>query len=115
MIYEITGFDGNSPEGILKEFSAPASALDGATVLYAKYECECYEGQAEVIYEKDGELFEVSGSHCSCYGLENQWEPMRIVVGALRMRPQWRELASDLIDEIEAYMGKIQSSGCNPQ
>jgi hypothetical protein len=28
-----------------------------------------------VIFEKDGKLWEVNGSHCSCYGLEGQWQP----------------------------------------
>jgi hypothetical protein len=28
-----------------------------------------------VIYEKDGQLYEVHGGHCSCYGLEGQWSP----------------------------------------
>lgn len=27
------------------------------------------------LFEKEGKLYEVHGSHCSCYGFEEQWEP----------------------------------------
>lgn len=42
-------------------------------ILFASYGNEEYEGVAFVIFEKDGKLFEVNASHCSCYGLEDQW------------------------------------------
>lgn len=44
-------------------------------VLFASYTYENYSGNAFVLLEKDGDLYEVNGSHCSCYGLEDQWEP----------------------------------------
>lgn len=31
-------------------------------------------------------LYEVHGGHCSCYGLEGQWEPERTTVASLRKR-----------------------------
>lgn len=31
-----------------------------------------------------GELYEVSGSHCSCYGFEGQWEPSATTLGYLQ-------------------------------
>lgn len=37
---------------------------------------------AFVLFDKGGALFEVNGSHCSCYGFEGQWEPES--VGDLR-------------------------------
>lgn len=44
--------------------------------VYADYDCADYEGYAVVITSWDGETFGVvEGSHCSCYGLEDQWEP----------------------------------------
>jgi len=45
------------------------------SILVAFYGCESYEGSAYVLFMKDGKLYEVCGSHCSCYGLEGQWEP----------------------------------------
>jgi hypothetical protein len=44
-------------------------------VLLASYASENYSGDAFVLFEKDGRLFEVNGSHCSCFGLEGQWKP----------------------------------------
>ena len=47
-------------------------------ILFAVYEDDgCYGGRAFVLYQdkQSGELYEVHGSHCSCYGLEEQWEP----------------------------------------
>lgn len=44
-------------------------------VVFAGYEYENYGGEAHVIYRDQGKLWLVSGSHCSCYGLEGQWEP----------------------------------------
>jgi hypothetical protein len=45
-------------------------------ILYADYNQEGYEGDAYVLgYNKSTkQFFEVHGSHCSCYGLEGQWE-----------------------------------------
>lgn len=61
--FEISGFEGH--------------------VLWATYDQECYEGSAEVIYLNDGKLYQVSGSHCSCFGLENQWKPEETTVATL--------------------------------
>lgn len=46
-----------------------------ANILLAVYAYGSYCGDAFVLFEKDGELFEVNASHCSCYGLEGQWTP----------------------------------------
>lgn len=77
-------FTGNGD--IIKEFAAPEDALDGASVLLAYYKYEDYSGDALVIFEKDGKLYEVNGGHCSCNGLEGQWEPEETTWGALAMR-----------------------------
>jgi hypothetical protein len=44
-------------------------------IVLAYYDMDGYEGSAFVLLLRDGELWEVNGSHCSCYGLENQWNP----------------------------------------
>ena len=66
---------------VCKEFHI--SDFDG-TVIYAAYDCESYEGSAEVVFVNNGKFFTVSGGHCSCYGLEEQWEPEEMPVEALR-------------------------------
>ena len=55
-------------------------------ILFASYSYENYSGDAFVLFSKDGELFEVNGSHCSCYGLEYQWSPEPVVLKELEHR-----------------------------
>lgn len=68
-----------------------APAEEPEEVLWADYEAEGYEGSALVIYRQGNKVFEVSGSHCSCYGLEGQWEPeeydIATYVAAAEQRP----------------------------
>ena len=54
-------------------------------ILIANYGLGIYEGDAFVLYEQDNKLFEVNGSHCTCYGLEGQWEPEETSIEALRL------------------------------
>lgn len=72
-------------EDIEREFQEPG-CLDGCEVLYASYELPDYEGDAFVVFRKDGQLYEVNGGHCSCYGLEEQWQPEETSVEAIMMR-----------------------------
>src|SRR5574343_324534 len=58
----------NDIEEKLKEF-------EKIKILFASYTYQNYEGNAFVLFEQDGELYEVNGSHCSCFGLETQWNP----------------------------------------
>jgi len=62
-------------DGLLSSFDIKPSTLDGAEILVASYTYEEYSGSAYVLFRRDGKLFEVHGGHCSCYGLEDQWEP----------------------------------------
>lgn len=86
-----------SDADIIEEFYIPPDALNGCRVLLAYYHVGDYgcDSSAFVLFEKDGRLYEVNGSHCSCYGLgENysgstsstQWEPEETSVEALEHR-----------------------------
>ena len=44
-------------------------------VLFAMYDVDGYEGSARVVYRQGNRFFYVHGAHCSCYGLEGQWDP----------------------------------------
>lgn len=68
-------------EDVCKEFAI--GSVDGA-IIFAAYEYEDYSGQADVIFYKNGKFYHVSGSHCSCYGLEELWSPEEMPVDALR-------------------------------
>jgi hypothetical protein len=64
-----------------------AMRTDEFKLHYAVYTYESYEGNATVVFEYDGSLFEVHGSHCSCNDLEGQWEPELTSWEAIAMRP----------------------------
>ena len=76
----------SSLKDMCEEFHIEPSSIEDVTVLYAIYDTPAYEGWAFVVFAKDGKLYEVTGSHCSCYGLEDQWEPTLTSVDALLMR-----------------------------
>jgi hypothetical protein len=80
-------------EDVLQEFSNSYDHVDedlkeynDINILLASYDCGNWEGDAFVLFERNGQLYEVNGSHCSCYGLEGQWNPEETSVEALRHR-----------------------------
>lgn len=105
-----------SNEGdVCKEFQI--DSVDGV-IIFAAYEIDGYEGSADVIYVSNGKFFHVSGSHCSCYGLENQWEPEEMPVEALKHVIQkgygpLRNLAGPLADALE-YIETLNLEGASP-
>ncbi len=60
--------------------------MENSNILFAWYGHGDYDGSAFVLFERGGELYEVNGSHCSCYGLEDQWDPELTSVEALKYR-----------------------------
>jgi hypothetical protein len=64
--------DFSSWDGVKREFRIDDEEPD---VVYAEYEQEYYEGWAWVVYRDGDNIYLVEGGHCSCYGLEGQWDP----------------------------------------
>lgn len=62
------------------------TTFKGVKILFASYGTDNYSGDAWVLFSKDGKLYETGGSHCSCYGLENQWEPSEVLLAELHNR-----------------------------
>lgn len=77
----------SNAEDVFEQFSVGEEFRSGIDFIYAHYETPDYEGYAMAIFVKDGVLYEVNGSHCSCNGLEGQWEPEETSVIALLSRP----------------------------
>jgi len=59
---------------------------ENVNILFASYGNDNYEGEAFVLFEKQGKLYEVNARHCSCYGLEGQFEPEETTIEALSFR-----------------------------
>lgn len=63
-------------EEVLRNFEI--DHIDGEIII-ASYGAYSFEGYAFVLFRgNDGKYYEVNGSHCSCYGLEGQWEPEEV-------------------------------------
>ncbi len=71
-------------EDIEREFECQISS--DISIIFAQYDIDGYEGDAHVVYEQAGKLYEVYGGHCSCYGLEGQWLPEKTMIDAIKMR-----------------------------
>ena len=82
--------DFNSLDDVKREFREPNLDVTDDDILYAEYETGNWEGSAVVIFTKGDVLYEVHGSHCSCYGLEGQWSPELTSLAAIAMRPRER-------------------------
>lgn len=71
---------------IVRTFKIKPEDLKGAEVIFASYDGDGYSGSAFVLFRRDRQLFEVNGSHCSCHGLEDQWDPEVATKKALLFR-----------------------------
>jgi hypothetical protein len=90
----VRDFEGYSKEKTPEEQSKNAR-WQNMMVLFAAYTYEEYEGDALVLYKRDGKLYEVNAGHCSCYGLSessyradspDQWEPEETTKEAILTR-----------------------------
>lgn len=68
------------------EYLSILTDLEESVIHLAWYGYGDYCGSALVIYERNGKLYEVNASHCSCNGLEDQWMPEETSWESLKMR-----------------------------
>lgn len=86
--------------------------MSGVEPLLAFYEDTYgYSYEAFVLFRQGGKLYEVNGGHCSCYGLEGQWEPEETTVAALRYRMTRGELGGDpktgMLGEVKGFRDEL--------
>lgn len=106
-------WEGTGIEGMMNDFQVSKEELENANILVATYSFAHYEGDAFVLFEEDGLLYEVNGGHCSCYGLENQWQPEETSPEAIKIRIEsgwWErthgeEFVNKLKEVLENYNG----------
>ncbi len=77
----IGGFKSN--KDIWENFVIGDDQLENLSILFAAYDNEDYNACALVVYKTDDKLYLVEASHCSCYGLEQQWDPEEVCWGVL--------------------------------
>lgn len=96
-------------EGLKQDFSV-YTQCERTKILFATYSYQDYSGDAWVLFEMDGILYEVNGSHCSCYGLEGQWEPEVVELKALQHRVTEGNFgkgysSNEFRDELKIFLG----------
>ncbi len=71
---------------MISEFNLDEIEAEAITPLFAYYGNDgSVGGECFVLFLKAGQLYEVSAQHCSCYGIEGQWEPDITSKAALKM------------------------------
>ena len=73
--------DGKS--AIAYYFDIPLEQLENKHFVYAYYYDEDYLGDAYLLFIENDKLYEVVANHCSCYGLEGQFEPEEVPIEVL--------------------------------
>lgn len=65
-----------TPESLAEMFCEPLEKLAISEIVAGHSDGSGYEEWIWVLFiGTDGQLYEVSASHCSCYGYEDQWCP----------------------------------------
>lgn len=74
---------------LVKEYEADSNVVNNLEILIG-YESVgswgCDSSSFFLLRDKDGNLFEVHGSHCSCYGFEGQFTLEPTTIEALKFR-----------------------------
>lgn len=72
-------------EDILSDFSESKEDHPAPDeILFYEYTYECYEGSAKGYYRRGDLYYAIGGSHCSCYGLEGQFDPEEYTLETFR-------------------------------
>ena len=105
-------WDGHDQDSIINDFEPDFGRImkvdrDGVEVLFAWYDDPYgYSGEAFLLFRKDGEYYTIEGSHCSCFGLEGQWSPVRVTLDYLR---QELNCGKGMIDNIDYYAAALSN------
>ncbi len=63
-------------EDVVNEFyEVYAECPEPDEVILADYRYESYEGDAWIVYRNGEKYYSIDAGHCSCYGLEGQFDP----------------------------------------
>lgn len=107
-------FEWNNREEMFKEFEQEPLDVE---ILYAARGYGSYEGSAVVIYREDGQLYQVHAYHCSCYGLEGQWDKEAFSVKATKHILENGEfydlslMESDAVDRFKEILNELEEQG----
>jgi hypothetical protein len=91
------------------EDSFDIELLEDIKILFSYYSHGNYEGSAFVLFEQNGILYEVNGFHCSCHGLEGQWEPEATTKESILHRIEKERQLERYAEEIKAVLKEVET------
>lgn len=98
-------YQGNfaSWKDVVSNFRGPQDMKEPSKVYLASYNCEGYEGYAEVFWRQGRKYYYLHGSHCSCYGLEETgWDPEVFDTKKLFIEFLKRMKKTDILELVDA-------------
>ena len=91
--------------GELCELFRIPSATPEPEFIYSDYSVRGFEGDAQVVFMRDGDWHYVHAMHCSCHGLEDQWEPEAFdPILHIEALAQGRSLTSRIDPALDAWL-----------
>lgn len=99
--------DFDCEEDVFGAYNVPLDDRADVEILLADYTYKDWAGDSYVLFrsKSTGKLFEVYGAHCSCYGLEGQWDPEEVESDDLRVRcgfTRLKEYESSIMEIFDA-------------
>lgn len=107
-------------EKIAEDFEIPGESLADCEIIVAYMSVGDYgcDSGAFVVFRRDGILYEVNGSHCSCHGFgdqsyseygETQWQPEAVgAVSVVIARDDWALACGGYDDDQAANAARIR-------
>lgn len=94
---------------IESDYEVEASQLEGIQILIAYQSTGSWgcDSSSFFLFQKEGKLFEVHGSHCSCYGFEGQWKPEESSIAYLKSK-QFGFSCGGYDDESDSNLQKVK-------
>jgi hypothetical protein len=86
---DLAGFDREALiQHVVSDYGTDRSAVEPFEFICAYESVGSWgcDSSSFFLLKRDGKLFEVNGSHCSCYGFEDQWKPEETSKDALLRR-----------------------------
>jgi hypothetical protein len=89
---------------IKEQFRSNCNEIKDEEILFASYGSQSWDGDAIILIKRNGKLYTVEGGHCSCRGLENQWDMIETTKDALKIREFSNEYHPEFIYFLKNFL-----------
>lgn len=102
--------DGETPQEVFKILTAlncaPISVPADTLPVWGFLEDDAYNASAYFVLfsPSNFKFYEITGSHCSCYGFEYQFEPSEVSLEYLQMQRNWPNMENTILAVVEFYV-----------